>query len=338
MKGPRTTGPRTTGPTTKSTKSMNNKSNKLKIGMRHKAMRHFLTDELGQTNGGRKWTLHSTVLHSLVCLLLPALFTVSAVAQGEFPTNNNPTPALPAGDNSLLLTLIPLIVPILVALGKRLLPFVPKWALPTLATGLGTLIDYLGSLVTGGTASPLLATIAGAAGVGLREIVDQVKQKAIGPIALVLLACGLGGFMGCKSNGAYDPVRTQQVKDALEPVVRIGVRRVIANNDKHAADLGVYFRTVGNVFCTMKRNGQFDPSTLTSQLQLVLPPKSLEKDGIQELLDLKVAVEALYKNFWSDRFRAELPPDKWGYHVADYFCAAIGNGLVDSGLPGIPET
>lgn len=113
-------------------------------------------------------------------LFLFALFavTLSALAQ-----STNSSPVTPSASTSpvstLLLTIIPLLVPIVVAIGKSALPKVPTWLLPILAPALGALIDYLGSLATGGSANPIAAAILGSAGVGLREIVDQVKQRVV---------------------------------------------------------------------------------------------------------------------------------------------------------------
>lgn len=98
-----------------------------------------------------------------------------SVAFGQDTTPPVPTP--PA--STLLLTIIPLLVPIVVAIGKSLLPKVPTWVLPILAPALGALIDYLGSLATGAAASPVIAAALGSAGVGLREIVDQIKQRLV---------------------------------------------------------------------------------------------------------------------------------------------------------------
>lgn len=78
-------------------------------------------------------------------------------------------------------TVIPLLVPLIIAGLKALIPRIPKVWLPVLAPLLGAAIDiaayYAG--VTAG-ASPVLAAALGSAGVGLREIVDQMK-KAIQP-------------------------------------------------------------------------------------------------------------------------------------------------------------
>lgn len=116
-------------------------------------------------------------------LLTAALFTIFFVSVCMAAADTNAVPAAPgvmtpsAAGNGLVLALLPVIVPLLVALGKGLLPKVPTWILPILAPALGALIDFLTAKATGGTASPVLALALGSAGVGLREIYDQTKTR-----------------------------------------------------------------------------------------------------------------------------------------------------------------
>ena len=117
-------------------------------------------------------------MKKLLVILGTLLVVLPVIAQ-----TNEPVTPLPSGpfDLSLLLSLIPLLVPIVVAVLKKLLPFVPGWALPILAPALGALIDWIGALATGHAANPIVAALLGSAGVGVREIYDQVKQKIAPP-------------------------------------------------------------------------------------------------------------------------------------------------------------
>lgn len=112
-------------------------------------------------------------------LFLFGLFAVTFMALSQH--TNLPIAIEPApGEiraHALILTLIPLLVPIVVAIGKSLLPKVPTWVLPILAPALGALIDYIGSLATGADASPIVAAIYGSAGVGARELYDQIRKR-----------------------------------------------------------------------------------------------------------------------------------------------------------------
>ncbi len=81
--------------------------------------------------------------------------------------------------SDLLLTLIPLAVPMLVALAKSGISKLPTWSLPILAAGLGELLNFLLGLAGQPNTTVLNGVLLGAAGVGVREIVDQVKSKVV---------------------------------------------------------------------------------------------------------------------------------------------------------------
>lgn len=80
-------------------------------------------------------------------------------------------------DTTLVLTLIPVVVPLLVYLTKRVVPKMPRWTLPILATGLGVALDVANGYVTGGKVDPVVGALLGASGVGVREVIDQVKSR-----------------------------------------------------------------------------------------------------------------------------------------------------------------
>jgi len=76
-----------------------------------------------------------------------------------------------------LLALIPVAVPLVIAGIKLLLPRVPKVWLPVLAPVLGAIAEVVVNYSTQGhTDAPWLGSALGAAGVGLREIADQVRK------------------------------------------------------------------------------------------------------------------------------------------------------------------
>ena len=119
----------------------------------------------------------------LFIIFLAVMVVVPVWAQTNLPATNSVPPGnvvtLSGIDlSTVLLGLIPVLVPLLVALGKVFVPRLPSWLLPIAAPALGALINWLTSLATGSAASPVLALALGSAGVGLREIVDQLKQQA----------------------------------------------------------------------------------------------------------------------------------------------------------------
>lgn len=74
--------------------------------------------------------------------------------------------------------LIPVLVPLMIAAGKVLVPRIPGWLLPILAPVLGGIVDAAAAYASGGTANPVLSMALGSAGVGLREIVDQMRRAS----------------------------------------------------------------------------------------------------------------------------------------------------------------
>lgn len=106
------------------------------------------------------------------------LMCVTVLAQ----TNSVPSPSVPGitGDGSLLLAIIPLVVPILVEIAKRGISVLPSWSLPIIAAALGELINFISGRLGGPSTTALNGVILGAAGTGLREILDQLNQKRKG--------------------------------------------------------------------------------------------------------------------------------------------------------------
>ncbi len=102
---------------------------------------------------------------------------IIAVTNGPVYTVNTPPAAVPGTGMSLWLALVPILTPIIITVLKWAVPKIPAVALPLAAPLLGIAIDWLTALVTHGTASPLVAAIAGAAGTGLYEIQKQVRQQ-----------------------------------------------------------------------------------------------------------------------------------------------------------------
>lgn len=130
-----------------------------------------------------------TKLCILSFLLLP-LFAIAAEATIAVP----PPPPADSHLSSLLMLLIPVLVPLIVALGKFIVPKVPTWMLPIIAPALGALLDFLTSLATGSTANPMIGALLGSAGVGVRELIDQVSgrmKEVAKPVTLFLLCAVL---------------------------------------------------------------------------------------------------------------------------------------------------
>lgn len=78
--------------------------------------------------------------------------------------------------NQVGLPLIALVVPVIVAAFKKMLPKVPSWALPLLAPILGAAGDAILAVLAGVPMTGWQGALAGLAGVGVREVVDQTKK------------------------------------------------------------------------------------------------------------------------------------------------------------------
>ena len=157
---------------------------------------------------------------SISFLLMLVLFAVHGFAQvtnaagTNAPSGPSPVVSIQSPGVTMLIGIIPLLVPILVALAKMGIPKLPSWTLPIIATCLGALINYIASLM-GASVGPIMGALLGAAGVGVREIYDQVKTSVTTTGAAALLVFGLliaPVVSGCQGSlqpgGAYAPGTT----------------------------------------------------------------------------------------------------------------------------------
>lgn len=157
-------------------------------------------------------------------------------------------------------------------------------------------------------------------------------------LTAVVLAASLA-LVACKSTNPatgkkeYDPVKTEQVKAAVEPILASGVRRVLANNPEHGDEIAGYMRSVGYVFLSASESGELGPEQIIEAADRATA--GLQNGVDPAIIDGKNALIALYRILYGDRFKAELPPDKWPKHVADVIAQAVDQGLKDAGKPGL---
>jgi hypothetical protein len=76
-----------------------------------------------------------------------------------------------------------IVVPLVIAALKLAVPKIPSSWLPIIAPLLGVLGDGLTSYFSGNPVNPTLGALYGAAGVGIREVIDQVKADAVAKAA-----------------------------------------------------------------------------------------------------------------------------------------------------------
>jgi hypothetical protein len=121
--------------------------------------------------------------------LLASLFVFACLfvgpttyGQETAPATNVPAVAAPISvsspttfsADSIITWLTPLLVPLIIAVKKKFAPLIPSWALPILAPVLGMILDYVNTLATSHQSNLLLAALLGLAGVGVREVKDQL--------------------------------------------------------------------------------------------------------------------------------------------------------------------
>ncbi len=71
----------------------------------------------------------------------------------------------------------PVIVPLIIAGVKKILPSIPTWLLPVITPFLGASVDVINHFATGASTNLVLSALLGLAGVGVREVVDQLKSS-----------------------------------------------------------------------------------------------------------------------------------------------------------------
>ena len=115
---------------------------------------------------------------NLFILFTFALFTLLFTPLALFAADTSATAPAPASPGPFT-ALIPLAVPVIIALLKNVMPKIPGVWLPILAPLLGAGADIVMHFAGVSTLGPLWGAVLGSAGVGLRELQDQVKQAVL---------------------------------------------------------------------------------------------------------------------------------------------------------------
>ena len=136
----------------------------------------------------------------LLALFIGTLVATAAVLQPQYITNANvipgpfgvpdaPTNAVKVLPHTDTVTapptnwslLIAVAVPAIIAGLKSWIPKMPTWMLPVLAPILGAALDLVMQLSGSPTSGVVNSALLGSAGVGLRELQDQLKQRTVKP-------------------------------------------------------------------------------------------------------------------------------------------------------------
>lgn len=112
-----------------------------------------------------------------LCVVIIFTFTCLATFAQEMPPSAAGVTVSAPASPSLWSALIPVAVPALLALVKLFVPKIPSAWLPILAPILGAAGDLVLHFAAGTQLNPLVGALLGSAGVGIREIQDQVRQR-----------------------------------------------------------------------------------------------------------------------------------------------------------------
>lgn len=105
--------------------------------------------------------------------MIAAAVTELAVPAASVATSESLGPAI-------VTWLTPLVVPLVIIAVKRFGPRLPSWVPPVLAPLLGIAIDQINAMMSTHTPNPLIAALLGLAGVGVRELKDQIAPAPNG--------------------------------------------------------------------------------------------------------------------------------------------------------------
>ena len=208
------------------------------------------------------------------------LVTLGAMAQGvaePAPASTALAPAAPVTGLPGWMVLIPVLVPMVIAGLKGVVPSIPRLWLPILAPVLGAAMEVLTNWqFSSGT---LAAAVAGAAGVGLREIVDQLRTRARAeitresslPLLVVAGMCGAACLAGCTTARQYarefDPTTGKPTREVGSAIVTTGngSQAVKAMN----ASSGGKYAKVGTEEASQQQNSAAMISELVAGLRVV---------------------------------------------------------------------
>lgn len=79
----------------------------------------------------------------------------------------------------IVVVLVPIVTMALVAGVRKLIPKIPRVALPVIAAALGAGLDLLVAYTTGGTFTPVIGALLGAAATWLREVISTLREHGL---------------------------------------------------------------------------------------------------------------------------------------------------------------
>lgn len=152
----------------------------------------------------------------------------------------------------------------------------------------------------------------------------HLMKKLMSLAAAALIGASL--LTGCATFENVDPVKIEQVKVAVQPVLSSLARRGILKKP----EVRPYLVELAKVLESMRDNKQFDPIYLSSAFSAALEKLPKDEEWTQCVLDAKNVLEAVYAVFWQERSRVELSEDEWGYQLTDLLANTLRSALDDT--------
>jgi hypothetical protein len=142
-------------------------------------------------------------------------------------------------------------------------------------------------------------------------------------------------FTGCSTTNSttgereFDPVRTEQVKAAIQGVTVVAVRRVLDETHEGSPKVIAYLQQSAGLICKMRDERKFSPVFLIDGLNAGLAD-TFQNQGVDPMvLDLKELIVTLYKLNYASKGGADLDEEKFVWNLLDVLCNSINQGVAD---------
>jgi hypothetical protein len=148
-------------------------------------------------------------------------------------------------------------------------------------------------------------------------------------IGLVVIFTGCTTYNPDTGQKEYDPIRTEQVKAAIEGVAVVAVRRVLDDTHEKSPNVLLYLQQSADFVCLMKTEKKFSPEFLIDGLNKGLAD-TFQNQGVDPLiLDLKELLISIYKINYASRLNADLNEEGFLLNMLDVLCNSMNRGIAD---------
>lgn len=132
----------------------------------------------------------------------------------------------------------------------------------------------------------------------------------------------------------YDPVKTEQVKEASKTLIASATRRTIVDTYGYDKRVLLYFEKSLTTFKTMRDNREFSVATLRLNLEAALYETGIfpnpDIDGL--IIDGKNFLISLYAIQYENRLSSDLSEEGFLFNLIDALCNGTEQGINDAKL------